>query len=75
MVVACARRAARYSCARVMLVGREEECAVLNGLLEDARRGRSARLAVLGEPGVGKTALVEHACMLAGDMKVLRFTG
>src|SRR4051812_2037053 len=58
-----------------MLRGRRDECAVLDGLLEDARAGRSAVLVLRGDPGVGKTALLEYAITSASDMQVLRADG
>jgi predicted ATPase len=44
-----------------MLRGRRDECAVLDRLLEGARVGLSGVLALKGEAGVGKTALLEYA--------------
>ena len=58
-----------------MLRGRQEECAVLDGLLEGARAGRSGTLVVRGEPGVGKTALLEYAIESASDLRMLRAVG
>src|SRR3954447_20950284 len=58
-----------------MLRGRRDECAVLDGLLEDARAGRSGVLVLRGDPGVGKTALLEYAITSASDMRVLRAVG
>jgi MoxR-like ATPase len=46
-----------------MLLDRLPERAALSRLLEAARSGRSG---VRGEPGVGKTALLEHAVQSAG---------
>ena len=43
------------------LVGRDVEREAVEGVLEDARAGRSAALVVVGEAGIGKTALLEHA--------------
>jgi ATP-dependent Clp protease ATP-binding subunit ClpA len=43
----------------VSLLGRAEECAVLDGLIDDVRRGRSRSLVLRGEAGIGKTALLE----------------
>jgi hypothetical protein len=43
------------------LLGRDAECATLDALIADARRGRSAALVLRGEAGVGKTALLEYA--------------
>src|SRR2546425_10073680 len=42
------------------LVGRRRECELLEKLLESARAGRGAVLVVHGEPGVGKTALLDY---------------
>jgi class 3 adenylate cyclase/tetratricopeptide (TPR) repeat protein len=41
------------------LVGREEEMRVLRGCLDGARAGRGALIDIVGEPGVGKTRLLE----------------
>ena len=41
------------------LLGRARECDTLDELLEAVRRGESRALVVRGEPGVGKTALLE----------------
>jgi tetratricopeptide (TPR) repeat protein len=43
------------------LLGRQRERDVLERLLEGARDGHGGVLVVLGEPGVGKTALLEYA--------------
>src|SRR5256885_301664 len=43
------------------LLGRQRARGVIDGLLEGARGGRSGVLAVYGEPGVGKTALIVFA--------------
>jgi predicted ATPase len=43
----------------VMLLGRVPERAALGQLLEGARAGRSGVLVLRGEPGAGKTALLE----------------
>ena len=55
-----------------MLVGREGERTRLDSLIARARRGESAALLVHGEPGVGKTRLLEHAAAGAADFQVLR---
>ena len=59
----------------LVLCGRRDECAVLVGLLEDARAGRSGVLVVRGDAGIGKTALIEYAIGLSSDMRVLRAVG
>ena len=43
------------------LVGRRSECEELDGLIEAVQVGESRALVVRGEPGVGKTALLEYA--------------
>src|SRR3954463_12690452 len=58
-----------------MLLGREDERLALDRLLAEAREGHSGVLALVGEPGIGKTALLEHAAHCAGDMRVLRARG
>jgi predicted ATPase len=58
-----------------MLRGRRDELAVLDGLLEDSRAGRSGVLVLRGEAGVGKTALLEHAIESASDVRLLRAVG
>jgi tetratricopeptide (TPR) repeat protein len=44
-----------------MLVGRREERAHIDRLLEEAAAGHGGALAIRGEPGIGKTALLEYA--------------
>jgi DNA-binding CsgD family transcriptional regulator len=63
------------SVARVDLLGRQRERGVLDGLLEEARGARSGVLAVYGQPGVGKTALLEYAIDAASDFQVERAVG
>lgn len=53
-----------------MLLGRAAETARLSDLLDQARQGRSRVLVVSGEPGVGKTALLDFAASQAGDLRV-----
>jgi hypothetical protein len=58
-----------------MLVGREAEQRALDALLQSAREERGAALVLRGEPGIGKTALLEYAADNAHDMSVLRSVG
>ncbi|MFC5665093.1 AAA family ATPase [Kitasatospora misakiensis] len=59
-----------------MLYGRERERAAVDALLDGARGGRSGVLVLRGEPGIGKTALLEYAVAAAGeDVRVVRATG
>ena len=57
------------------LIGRDHERGQLIELLTSARRGQSAALVIEGEPGVGKTALLDDAVDQAGGMTVLRARG
>src|SRR3954470_18292612 len=58
-----------------MLLGRDDERLALDRLLAQAREGRSGVLALVGEPGIGKTALLEYAGSLADGRRVLRARG
>ncbi len=58
-----------------MLLGRGEEQLTLVRLLEDARAGRSGVLAIVGEAGIGKSALLDYAAEHADGMNVLRARG
>jgi len=58
-----------------MLVGRERECARLDAVLADARAGVGGALVLRGDPGIGKTALLDHAAARADGMVVLRARG
>jgi len=57
------------------LLGRARECDTLDELLEVVRSGESRALVVRGEPGVGKTALLEYAVESASDLRVARAFG
>jgi DNA-binding CsgD family transcriptional regulator len=58
-----------------MLRGRDRERAALDRLLAGARAGRSGALVLRGEPGIGKTALLDYAVAQAGAMRVARAAG
>ena len=58
-----------------VLHGRRVEREALERLLEAVRGGQSRVLAVCGEAGVGKTALVEFAIGSASGFRVLRAVG
>jgi hypothetical protein len=60
---------------RSSLRGRADECALLDGLIEDIRRGESRSLVLRGEAGIGKTALLEHLIASASDLTVVRAVG
>src|SRR3954454_12986883 len=57
------------------LVGRTREREVLDRVLADLRRGKSAVLVVRGEAGIGKTALLDYLVEAATDMTVARAVG
>jgi len=58
-----------------MLLGRDHERHGIEQALARARSGTSATLALLGEPGIGKTALLGYAAERATGMQVLRARG
>ena len=58
-----------------MLFGREAELAAVEGLITRAGSSRSGTLVVRGEPGVGKSALLEYAIAHATGIRVLRAGG
>jgi len=58
-----------------MLHGRDRELSAIDELMEGARSGRSGALVITGEPGIGKTALLDEAEARAGDLLVLRASG
>ncbi|MDT5083822.1 MAG: hypothetical protein QOJ61_865 [Mycobacterium sp.] len=57
------------------LMGRAEECAMLTKLMTDVRDGFSGSLVFIGEPGVGKTRLLQYAAETAGDVASIRIAG
>ncbi|HWC39844.1 MAG TPA: AAA family ATPase, partial [Acidimicrobiales bacterium] len=58
-----------------MLLDRQNERDVLDRLLLEARGGRGGAIVLRGEPGIGKTALIEHAITSAQGFQVLRTAG
>jgi DNA-binding CsgD family transcriptional regulator len=58
-----------------VLYGRDPERSSIGELLDGARASRSAVLVISGEPGVGKSALLEDAREQARDMRVLTGAG
>ncbi|WP_052359439.1 AAA family ATPase [Actinoplanes friuliensis] len=57
------------------LLGRSRESAELDRMVAAARSGESRVLVVHGPPGVGKTALLDHARQAATGLRVLRVFG
>jgi DNA-binding CsgD family transcriptional regulator len=59
----------------VQLLGRERERAALDRLVESARDGFGGALLVHGEPGVGKTALLDDSVERATTLRIVRSAG
>src|SRR4051812_49947271 len=57
------------------LFGRSRECNVLDRLLEEARARRGGALVMRGEPGVGKSALLEYLVERASGCQVAMVAG
>jgi DNA-binding CsgD family transcriptional regulator len=57
------------------LFGRQNECQWLDGLVQDLRRGCGTAVVLTGEPGVGKTALLDYVMRRASDAMVLSARG
>jgi DNA-binding CsgD family transcriptional regulator len=58
-----------------MLLGRERELQALAGVISAARSGMSAVLAIVGEPGIGKSVLLDEARAAADGFTVLQARG
>jgi DNA-binding CsgD family transcriptional regulator len=58
-----------------MLFGRRRECEVLDRALAAARGGHGEAIVMHGEPGVGKSALLEYAIAAAQGFQALRTVG
>src|SRR6266851_3409201 len=61
--------------ARSALVDRTIEKAALDALLNAVRAGLSGTLVLRGEPGIGKTALLDYATESASDFRLARALG
>jgi hypothetical protein len=59
----------------LQLLGRERERGALDRLLDAARGGHGGVLVVRGEPGVGKTALLEYAIEAGREFRIARTFG
>lgn len=57
------------------LLGRNAEREAIEELLAAARDGLSGALLLIGEPGIGKTRLLEYAATAAADLRVVWLTG
>jgi DNA-binding CsgD family transcriptional regulator len=57
------------------LLGRDAEREAIDALVAAARDGLSGALLLTGEPGIGKTRLLEYAAAAAADLRVIWLTG
>ncbi len=57
------------------MLGREQECRILDDLLAGAQAGRSGVLVLRGEAGIGKTALLDHLHEHSTAGNVVRVAG
>lgn len=57
------------------LVGRHRECEVLDGLVNSVRAGQGQTLAMRGEAGIGKSALLDYVAESASGFRVSRISG
>ena len=57
------------------LLGRRSECQVLDRLLEDVRTGHAHALVLRGEPGIGKSALLQYLVGRAAGCHVVQAAG
>jgi DNA-binding CsgD family transcriptional regulator len=60
---------------RPALLGREQECAAIDALLERVRGGSSGALLIRGEAGLGKSTLLDYAAASADGFRTLRAAG
>lgn len=57
------------------LVGRQEERKALDGLLDSVRDGQSGVLVLTGEPGIGKTRLLQYVRSRSLDLQIAEVAG
>ena len=58
-----------------MILGRDSERARLDDFLAGVRAGRGGSIVLRGEPGAGKTVLLNNAVQHCGDLRLLRLLG
>ena len=58
-----------------MLYGREAECALIDSLISRAAEAHSGVLVLRGEPGIGKSALLDYAVENRASCHLLRGEG
>jgi len=57
------------------LLGRADEARTLRTLIRNARNGRGGEVVLCGDPGIGKTALLDATTAELGDLQLIRFDG
>lgn len=57
------------------LLGRNAECAVRDRVLDGVRAGRGCAVVVRGEPGVGKSVLLDYIAEQASGCRLARAAG
>jgi len=75
IVLVCELIAIRLRVELVMLVNRRTERSALDSLIHSARDGMGSALLLRGEPGIGKTALLEYAIESASGFQIARAAG
>src|SRR4051812_42800819 len=69
------QRSVALSDGRSGLLGRAGEVQRVDGLIATVRAGRSAALVFQGEPGIGKTSLLDYARCAGADLATLDLVG
>ena len=64
-----------YVLAMQLMIDRRAECSLLDGVLRAVRSGESRVLVLHGDPGVGKSALMEYAAGQASGCRLVRAAG
>ena len=59
----------------MVLLGRQEPCARIDEMISAARSGRRGVMVVRGEPGVGKSALLNYAVRQTSGFRVISTSG
>jgi DNA-binding CsgD family transcriptional regulator/tetratricopeptide (TPR) repeat protein len=57
------------------VVGRAADCGALENLVQAVSRGLSRTLVIVGEPGIGKTRLLQYAASAADGLRTLSIAG
>ncbi|MFD7754669.1 AAA family ATPase [Streptomyces sp. NPDC059757] len=58
-----------------VFLGRRAECALFDRWQDAVKAGRGGALVVLGEPGIGKSAMLDHMASTAVGFRVVRAAG